>query len=144
MRHITRCLNPKLAEMCQRAIKLEELNAKINNYLPEELRDQCHVGSFNNSCLVLVTTDPVWASQLRYSLPELRDKLRREAGIHQLASIKITVSNDINTTTHKLPQAPTLSDKARSIILSGGEQCSYPPLKKALQHMVGKPKPLRK
>ena len=91
MRHITRCINNQLAEICQRAIKLEELNARIYNYLPETLRDQCHVGSFNNSCLVLVTSDPVWASQLRYALPELRDKLRSEAGIHQLASIKVSV-----------------------------------------------------
>ena len=91
MRHITRCLNPQLASICQRAIKLEELNAKIYDYLPENLRERCHVGSFTNSCLVLVTNDPVWATQLRYALPELRDKLRSEAGIHQLASIKVTV-----------------------------------------------------
>ena len=71
--------------------KDEELNAKINQYLPEELREQCTVGSFNNCCLVLVLRNPEWALQLRYSLPELRDTLRRDAGLHQLASIKITV-----------------------------------------------------
>ena len=91
MRHITRCLNSKLTAICQQAIKLEELNAKINQYLPEELREQCTVGSFNNCCLVLVLRNPEWALQLRYSLPELRDTLRRDAGLHQLASIKITV-----------------------------------------------------
>ena len=114
MRHITRGLNNQLAELCQRAIKLEELNAKIYGYLPEALREQCHVGSFNNSCLVLVTRDPVWASQLRYALPELRDKLRREAGIHQLASIKITVSTEANTIgTAKPAVAPKLTNKAK-------------------------------
>ena len=96
MRHITRCLNTQLAEICQRAIKLEELNAKIYNYLPEAVREHCHVGSFNNSCLILVTRDPVWASQLRYALPELRDKLRSEAGIHQLACIKVSVDTQAN------------------------------------------------
>lgn len=114
MRHITRCLNTQLADICQRAIKLEELNAKIYGYLPENLRDQCHVGSFNNSCLVLVTRDPVWASQLRYALPELRDKLRGEAGIHQLASIKINVSTEERSTTaSKSASSPVLSDTAR-------------------------------
>lgn len=34
MRHITRCLNPKIIDICQRAIKLEELSAKLVNYLP--------------------------------------------------------------------------------------------------------------
>lgn len=118
MRHITRCLNTQLAEICQRAIKLEELNAKIYGYLPEALREQCHVGSFNKSCLVLVTNDPVWASQLRYALPELRDKLRGEAGIHQLASIKITVNTDeCVAITPKSPSTPLLSKTARESLL---------------------------
>src|SRR3990167_9910739 len=98
MRHITRCLNSQLADICQRAIKLEELNAKVYDYLPESLRKHCQVGSFNKSCLVLITHDPVWASQLRFALPELRDKLRSEAGIHQLASIKVTIHSEINPT----------------------------------------------
>ena len=118
MRHITRCLNAQLAEICQRAIKLEELNAKIHNYLPENLRDQCHVASFNNSCLILVTRDPVWASQLRYALPELRDKLRSEAGIHQLASIKITVHTDEYAVSPIKSQAPQpLTKTARESLL---------------------------
>ncbi len=94
MRHITRCLNPRLAAICQHAIKLEELNEKIYGYLPETLREHCHVGSFTNSCLVLITNDPVWATQLRFTLPELRDKLRSEAGIHQLAFIKVIVGTE--------------------------------------------------
>lgn len=89
MRHITRCSNVILTEICQQAIKLEALTAKIKPYLPEALREDCTVGSFNNGCLTLVITNPMWAVQLRYSLPELRDTLRKEAGIHQLASIKI-------------------------------------------------------
>ncbi len=94
MRHITRCLNPKIIDICQRAIKLEELSAKLTHYLPDNLRERCHVGSFTNGCLVLVTQDPVWASQLRYSLPELRDALRTKAGLYQLVSIKVTVSTN--------------------------------------------------
>ena len=118
MRHITRCLNTQLAQICQRAIKLEELNAKIYNYLPETLRDQCHVASFNNSCLILATSDPVWASQLRYALPELRDKLRSEAGIHQLASIKITVNTENLVTAHQTLSKPhVISETARESLL---------------------------
>ena len=118
MRHITHCLNTKLASICEHAIKLEELSAKIYRYLPEALREQCHVGSFKNSCLVLVTRDPVWASQLRYALPELRDKLRGEAGIHQLASIKIAVNTEEATPLHrKTSTTPALSNQARESLL---------------------------
>lgn len=136
MRHVSRCLNTQLIDICERAIKLEELDEKIHNYLPEELREQCHVGSFKNSCLVLVTSNPVWASQLRYALPELRDKLRIEAGIYQLASIKISVVMDNTTPQKKSTAAPILSNSARETILSGSELCEYLPLKQALQRLV--------
>lgn len=135
MRHITRCLNPQLSDICQRAIKLEELNAKIYRYLPDNLREQCYVGSFTNSCLVLVTTDPVWASQLRYALSELRDKLRSEAGIYQLASIKVVVSMQNNMTVSKPPVKPVLSEKASEILRSAAEQFTYAPLRKAFQQI---------
>lgn len=91
MHHITRCLNSKLVDICQRAIKLEELKAIVLQYIPEELQNHCYVTSFNNGCLNLTTHDAIWASQLRYALPNLRDKLRGEAGIYHLASIKITI-----------------------------------------------------
>lgn len=136
MRHITRCLNTQLSDICQRAIKLEELNAKVYRYLPDNLREQCHVGSFNNSCLTLVTTDPVWASQLRYALPDLRDKLRSEAGIHQLASIKVVVSMHQNATINKPSVAPVLSEKACEILRSAAEQFTYTPLKEALKRLI--------
>lgn len=92
MKHITRCSNLTLTQICQQAIKLETLTAKIKPYLPETLREACYVGSFNHCCLVLVITNPMLAVQLRYSLPELRDTLRKEGNIHQLASIKIHIA----------------------------------------------------
>lgn len=96
MRHITRCTNTKLTEICLQAIKLEEISAITIGYLPESLRAHCKVGSFRNGCLVLTTQDPVWAAQLRYFIPELRDKLRSEAKIYQLGSIKVTIDVEHN------------------------------------------------
>ena len=74
MRRINRCLNTQLLDICQRTVQLEELNSKLLGYLPQVLQEHCHVGSFNRGCLVIVVSDSVWASQLRYSIPELRDK----------------------------------------------------------------------
>lgn len=91
MRHIASCLNPKLAHLCQQSIKLETFNEIIKRFLPKELQSYCKVGSFNQGRLQLIVADSAWASQLRYMLPELRDKLRREAKIFQLSSIKLTI-----------------------------------------------------
>jgi hypothetical protein len=136
VRRINRCLNTRLIQICQRTVQLEELTSKLYHYLPSPLQEHCHVGSFNRGCLVIVARDPVWASQLRYSLPELRDKLRIEAGVYQLSSIKVTIATTEATHSIKQPNAPSLSTKARDAITAGGDQCSYLPLKKALHHLA--------
>ncbi len=137
MRRINRFLNTRLIDICQRTVLLEELNSKLNGYLPPSLQAHCQVGSFNSGCLVIVTRDPAWASQLRYILPELRDRLRKEAGIYQLSSIKITIT-PIETHPLKkiLDTTPQLSPKAREAIIAGGDQCNYEPLKQALHHLA--------
>lgn len=132
MRRITQCLNTRLIEICKRAVQLEELNSKLYTYLPLSLQEHCHVGSFVGGCLIIVVSDAVWASELRYSLPVLRDALRKEAGIYQLSSIKITVATVETTSSAKSSEKPPLSSKARETIIACGEQCSYEPLKQAL------------
>lgn len=132
VRRVNRCLNVKLQAICQQAVQLEELNAKLALFLPETLRTQCHVGSFNKGCLVLITHDQVWASQLRYSVPELRDKLRCEAGIYQLSSIKVTVAIESAAKPAKKTSIKPISTKARDNILAQASECSYLPLKDAL------------
>ncbi len=93
MRHITHYLNPKLTDIYLHTTRIEEIHRHIVHFLPEHLKDHFSVGSFRNGCLILVTTDAVWASQLRFMLPELRDKLRMDAKFHQLASIKINIDS---------------------------------------------------
>ena len=124
MRHITRCLNPRLSNMCMHALKLEEVSALLLDYLPSDLRNHCRVGSFSNGCLTLITKDSVWASQLRYIIPELRDTLRSKAKLYQLASIKITI--DAKLVTHKLDSV---------ISTSQSKQKKPSPWREILNHM---------
>ena len=91
MKSIRYCLNKQLTEICHRSMQLEELSHKVSQLLAPELSPHCQVGSFNKGCLVLTSVNAVWASQIRYSIPELRDKLRKEAGMYQLMSIKVVV-----------------------------------------------------
>jgi hypothetical protein len=92
MRKITQCLNPTLTAICKRAIELESITVILHQYLPEHYRTYCKVSSFNKGCLVLLVNNALWASEIRYLLPELRDQLRNSAGLYQLITMKITVS----------------------------------------------------
>lgn len=131
MRRINRCLNTKLQELCQRAIQLETLNKELCNHLPLSLKDHCRVGSFSTGCLTLIVSDAVWASQLRYFLPELRDKLRSETGLYQLVTIKVVVQQETLSIAPKKQNATTLSPKARDIIRTSSAQFHYKPLQEA-------------
>ncbi|PJD90533.1 MAG: hypothetical protein CK424_07570 [Legionella sp.] len=91
MRHISRCLNSKLSQICTEAIKLETLSGLVLAYIPQELHAHCRVGSFRSGKLVLITQNPNWATQLRYLAPELRNRLRSEAKLHQLVSVDIRI-----------------------------------------------------
>lgn len=129
MQKINQCINPKLASLCQKAIFLDALNELIQQYLPAHLKAHCHVGSFSNNCLKLMAK-PAWSTELRYLLPELRDKLRTEAGLF-LSSIKI--ENFIEPTViHKEKKSIGISDTSRQCILSEAEVMEPSPLKEAL------------
>lgn len=91
IRHISKCLNSKLSQICMDAIKLEELSLHVLRYLPPELQPHCQVGSFRAGKLVLITNQPTWATALRYLAPELRDALRSKAKLHQLVSVEIKI-----------------------------------------------------
>lgn len=137
MRPIKNCLNKQLTDLCQRSELLGKLSSKIALMLPEDLAKNCQVGSFNQGCLILTTSDAVWASQLRYLVPDLRDKLRAEAGLYQLSSIKIKVHTPETPIEKPKKQAKhNLSDKAKASIISESEFCSYMPLKKALMRLA--------
>jgi hypothetical protein len=134
MRPIRDCLNKQLTDLCQHTVQLEELANTVAQLLPEPYASECQVGSFNKGHLVLTTSDAVWAMQLNYLLPELRDKLRKK--LYQLCFIKVIV---IQPTKHykKIipPKNYTLSEKAKATIISESQQCSYEPLQKALLHL---------
>lgn len=137
MRPIKDCLNKQIAELCKRSIELEELSDKVKQLLPPSLAPHCFVGSFYKGCLTLTTSSASWASQLRYAIPDLRDQLRKEAGIYQLTTIKISIIDVLHTQEPiSRPSIHSLSDQAKSTILSESENCSYQPLKKALFHLA--------
>lgn len=138
MRHINRCLNAQLSTICQKAMHLEVLNSTLKKLLPENLREHCHAGSFNKGCLLIIANDANWASQLRFYVPELRDRLRKEAGLYQLCSIKIELNSTIAPLKSRvvLKTAPSLSDSARDVITREIENAPDDSLRQAWINLI--------
>ncbi|OGV31398.1 MAG: hypothetical protein A3E88_02960 [Legionellales bacterium RIFCSPHIGHO2_12_FULL_35_11] len=95
MRHISQCLNSKIAKTCMQTKKISDISNFMQNIIPNDILNNCKVGSFLRGSLVIIVNDAVWASQLRYLLPEIRDKLRNEMKLYELSSIKISIDKEI-------------------------------------------------
>lgn len=132
---ISRCLNQQLITICKKAEVLKELDEQLHSFLPDSLKGQCRVGSFEKGCLVITTSNSSWATELHYLLPELRDRLRKEAGLYQLVTLKMKViEEDIRPMTTK--KNKVLSSAAKQALQQAIEQCDYQPLKEALSHLA--------
>lgn len=137
MRSISHCINKQLADICKHSVQLEELSIKLKQFLPQNLATECQVGSFKKGCLVITTPNAVWASQLRYAVPGLRDHLRKEAGLYQLSTIKVVVVEPtIQYEKTMQKKQHKLSEKAKAIIINESQSCTYEPMQKALLHLA--------
>lgn len=115
MRHISRYISSELTSIYNQSKKLAEIAQILKLCLPENLEKNCQIGSFVKGSLILVVEDAVWATQIRYFLPEIRDKLRGNAKLYQLSSIKIIIDPNLytkNLTTTTTIKKPKKSDQS--------------------------------
>lgn len=103
MLHISKCFNDRLINIQKQASKLRELQQITLQYLPIEMQAHCKVASFADGCLIINVDDAVWASQLRFILPEIRDNLRKNHNLYQLSNIKIAIHREYQNTLIKKP-----------------------------------------
>lgn len=140
MRKITQCFNTPLASIYKQASQLDDLTRLVQGHLKkhDDAAVPCTVSRFTNGCLILAVDDPVWAAQLRFELPNLRDKLRQE-GLHQLTSIRINLlpATPAAKPPKKKPRDTYISNHAKQAIHESAAHCSYGPLKEALERLCG-------
>lgn len=138
MKRIQYCFNSILAEICQNAIAIEGLTQTVLSLLPKEFSKLVQISSWHKGTLTLVASDAGCATRLRYHLPELRNRLRSEAKLYQLASIKINIL--MENYTHQTPPAKKSSKKISESSLAHLQKASQSlpegPLKEALMKLA--------
>lgn len=139
MQQIGQCFNKQLRTIYQQSTELNALNVLLKTYLKENLRAHCYAGSFNKGRLVIIV-DAIWATELRYELPALRDRLRNDAGLYQLIAVDLKIVAELAAEKRSLKtvrKTPPLSPKARQAILNIASTCDYEPLQEALRRLGG-------
>jgi len=138
MRRIYQCLNSTTTVLFQQTLLLEALQEKIAQFLPLHLQTGCRVAQFSKGQLVLSLENPIHATELRYLLPALRDRLRTEGRLYQLSAIKINIQAEpiiALTATEKPTIQRKLSIKSQQCLDQAAMLCNYTPLKNILKQM---------
>lgn len=139
MRKIQQCFNSELTKILHHVTNLEQINQRVQAFLPPTLQPHCYVSQFINGRLKLSVRDIAVATELRFFLPTLRDLLRQKAGLVQLTSITIDPIGDTaqhQTKQHVKKKNIALSESAIDTIVLASDSESYEPLKQALKKLV--------
>ncbi len=84
-----------LARLLARAKQIEKLDELAKQYLNPQLAKHCQVCNLKNGRLIILTAKAVYATRLKYEIPELLMKLRQVEGFQHLAGIDCKVSPEM-------------------------------------------------
>lgn len=77
----------QLRGIIAKAKQLEILNDTLVSLLPDNLKRQCYITNLEKNQLVIATESAVWATTLRYEIPNLLEGLRKNSP--EIANIKV-------------------------------------------------------
>jgi hypothetical protein len=121
-------LNQLITQLSTQKVLLNQLR----QLLPSPLDAQLKAAILQQGSLTLFVSSPVWASRLRYLLPQLQKQLN-ERDIH-LKKVRTSILPNESTkpVKTKKPDPPTLSQSAAQHIRETAKTISDPSLKAAL------------
>lgn len=96
MKHPTRIgaivsRDPTLSALVKRAAELRDIDGVVREWLPELLRDKVQVAVTRGDTLVLTASSAVWATRLRYEVPELLERARLTPALAHIGRIQVRV-----------------------------------------------------
>lgn len=84
------CINADMLQLYKKTAERDQVASKVKAYLPEHLQDHVQINSFDKGILSLSATSQACLTELRYLLPDLRNKLRQQAHFYQLVNIQLS------------------------------------------------------
>jgi hypothetical protein len=122
----------QLQSITGHARQLQSWQRVIQSCLNEPLCSHVQLANFRNGLLILQTDSPVWASKLRYLVPELVKQCRSHPAFQSLRDIRILVSPFRLTPEPEPPRRPTLSAASRQLLEKTADHIDHPGLKASL------------
>lgn len=120
-----------LQRITQRCHVLKQIDKILQQTIPSPLNEHCHIANLRHTTLVMHVDSSLWASQLRYLLPNLMEQWQQETNLPEIEKVEIKV-RFIHQPTRRYTHHPILSEQSESLLRDTAEQVSHPKLKSAL------------
>jgi len=120
-----------LQRITQRCQVLKQIDTILHQTIPHPLSEHCHIANLRHTTLIMHADSALWASQLRYLLPNLMEQWRNERHLPEIQKVDIKVRFTHQPARH-YTHHPSLSEKSESLLRDTAEQVTHPELKSAL------------
>lgn len=80
-----------LNDIFKKLHQIESLQTLWLSFVPENLRAYTKVANYRDDCLIIAVASAVWATELRFNVPNLLETLRKAGNLYQLRSISYFV-----------------------------------------------------
>ncbi len=136
MRKILQTENKTLQSLIDKAKQLESLNQKVLAVLPDELKPHCKVANFAHGILTLTVHSAAWGMKLRFAHSDLLRRLRSDAGLYTLKSIKQLVRPFSPAPEQRSSKLAMESAASAESLTQSAATISDPDLKQALEKLA--------
>lgn len=138
--HVLQQDSQVLGSLLDKLSHLKHLNKILSDQLDPKLVTHCQVANYENTLLVILTHNAIWATQFRFQIPQLVTKLRQYPEFKDLKNIQCKL---IPTTyTRQIPEAhktqamPLLSLQTSQLILDLASNIKYDKLREVMKRIA--------
>lgn len=122
-----------LSKLLEHARQIEALDQALKGCLEPPLNRHCQVANLTSSRLVLHVRSPIWATRLRYIVPDLLACLRKFGGLTLRCQVQLRVRYpEIGVAAPAVSRRLQLSAKSAAVIRNAALSIDNPELKSAL------------
>lgn len=131
----------QLSEIRDTICRLQKLNTCVAGQLEKSFSRHYQVASYTHGKLVLVTHSTAWATRMRYLMPDLIKKLRKDSVFAELKAIICLIDPGIHQFFESSPplpeeKPPRLTESTRALLRRVSNSISSPELRASLLRLA--------
>lgn len=126
-----------LAFIQKKVAQLKKLNQIWQEVVAADIAEHSRVANFRDTYLIIECDSAAWATRLRYTLPEIRQKLRSYPDLQGLSHIEWSIQPHFHHTTSSLSRLPPrLSSASAQLLKNTANSIPVKPLQEALRRIA--------